>query len=75
MYIKRGSSGEVYGVEVSLSQYMTFTTEKPEKLALEHYINLHGDFKQSLEAFKKDYEHSGLSLPEFIKITNLKPSS
>src|SRR5690606_23993205 len=27
-YIKRGSTGEVYGNEVSLEQYLTYTTEK-----------------------------------------------
>ncbi|RYE24110.1 MAG: TraG family conjugative transposon ATPase, partial [Sphingobacteriaceae bacterium] len=34
-YLKRGAVGEVYGNEVSLHQYLTYTTEKPEKSALE----------------------------------------
>ncbi|MDN3586158.1 TraG family conjugative transposon ATPase [Pedobacter aquatilis] len=75
VYIKRGSTGEVYGVEVSLKQYMTFTTEKPEKLALEHYLNLHGDFRASLDAFFADFESSRGSLAEFIKIINLNQTS
>ena len=66
VYIKRGSMGEVYGVEVSLAQYLTFSTEKPEKRALEHYMNLHGEFSSSLDAFIKDFHHSGLTLNEFI---------
>src|SRR5690606_40174805 len=33
VYIRRGASGEVYGVEVSLVQYLGYTTEKPEKTA------------------------------------------
>src|SRR5690606_40569626 len=28
VYIRRGSTGEVYGVEVSLYQYLCYTTEK-----------------------------------------------
>ncbi|HKG05638.1 MAG TPA: TraG family conjugative transposon ATPase, partial [Pedobacter sp.] len=30
VYIRRGMVGEVYGVEVSMAQYLTFSTEKPE---------------------------------------------
>jgi hypothetical protein len=37
-YLKRGSKGEVYGNEVSLEQYLTYTTEKPEKSAVEYYV-------------------------------------
>src|SRR5690606_9318832 len=40
VYIRRGATGEVYGVEVSLQQYLTYTTEKPEKLAIESYVRL-----------------------------------
>ena len=35
--MKRGSKGEVYGNEVSIEQYLTYTTEKPEKSAVEYY--------------------------------------
>ena len=66
VYIKRGSMGEVYGVEVSLAQYLTFSTEKPEKRALEHYMSLYGEFSSALDAFIKDFHHSGLTLNEFI---------
>src|SRR5690606_37777240 len=37
VYIRRGSEGEVYGVEVSIYQYLAYTTEKPEKSAVEVY--------------------------------------
>ena len=74
VYIKRGSSGEVYGVEVSLRQYMTFSTEKPEKLALEYYITQHGDYRIALDAFIKDFEQSGTALNHFINQVLLKQS-
>jgi len=70
VYIKRGSEGEVYGVEVSLRQYLTFSTEKPEKLALEYYVSRYGNYPSALDAFILDFEHSGLELPAFIKKVN-----
>ncbi|WP_316806844.1 hypothetical protein [Pedobacter agri] len=71
VYIKRGSTGEVYGVEVSLKQYMTFSTEKPEKRALERYLSLHGEYRKGLDAFISDFQAANLSLSEFIKKVNL----
>lgn len=50
-YLKRGSTGEVYGNEVSLSQYLTYTTEKPEKNALEIYVAKYGNYQKALEKF------------------------
>jgi len=60
----------VYGVEVSLRQYMTFSTEKPEKRALESYLKHHGNYQDALDAFIYDLEGSGLSLTEFINQVN-----
>jgi len=71
VYIKRGNSGEVYGVEVSLKQYMTFSTEKPEKRALERYLSLHGEYRKALDAFISDFQAANLSISEFIKKVNL----
>lgn len=73
VYIKRGSTGEVYGVEVSIFQYLTFTTEKPEKTAVEYYVNLYGSYPLGLEKFISDMQLSGLSLPEFVKKVNSPP--
>ncbi|WP_231426456.1 TraG family conjugative transposon ATPase [Pedobacter sp. Leaf250] len=70
VYIKRGSTGEVYGVEVSLRQYMTFSTEKPEKRALEYYLSHHGNYQNALDAFIYDLGSSALSLNEFINQVN-----
>lgn len=70
VYIRRGLVGEVYGVEVSLRQYLTFSTEKPEKRALEYYISREGSFHQGLESFIAEMESSGLSLDAFVKKVN-----
>jgi hypothetical protein len=66
VYIRRGLSGEVYGVEVSLRQYLTFSTEKPEKLLLERYIAKYGSYRAGLDALMDELEDSGCSLDEFI---------
>ena len=69
-YLKRGSSGEVYGNEVSLAQYMTFTTEKPEKTAFEVYLRFYSDFELALENFLSDLKSSGRSLNQMVKEVN-----
>jgi conjugation system TraG family ATPase len=70
VYIRRGATGEVYGVEVSLKQYLTYTTEKPEKSAIEYYVAMHGSYAKALDAFITDFQASGLSLPAFIAWIN-----
>ncbi|MNK82392.1 AAA-like domain protein [compost metagenome] len=70
VYIRRGLMGEVYGVEVSLRQYLTFSTEKPEKRALEYYVSREGSFHQGLETFISEMESCGLSLDAFVKKVN-----
>ncbi|MFA6083406.1 TraG family conjugative transposon ATPase [Mucilaginibacter sp.] len=70
VYIRRGAVGEVYGVEVSLHQYLTYTTEKPEKSAVESYTNRFGSYPEGLDAFIRDLKESGKSLPAFISQVN-----
>jgi conjugation system TraG family ATPase len=70
VYIRRGSTGEVYGVEVSLYQYLTYTTEKPEKSAIEIYIQAFGGYHQGLDAFVEDFKASKLSLHLFFGEVN-----
>lgn len=70
VYIRRGSVGEVYGVEVSIYQYLTYTTEKPEKRAVEAYMKHYGSYRKGLEAFVSDMEKSGKSLPAFVTSVN-----
>lgn len=67
MYIKRGSTGEVYGIEVSIEEYLTYTTERKEKDARDIYIHTHGDFVEGLRSFVYDLKTSGLSLPNFVR--------
>ncbi|WP_312352580.1 TraG/VirB4 family ATPase [Sphingobacterium siyangense] len=70
VYIKRGSTGEVYGVEVSLEQYLTYTTEKPEKLAVETYTKSFGNYPSGLERFVNDMKTSGSVLSSFVSLIN-----
>lgn len=70
VYIRRGSTGEVYGVEVSLFQYLCFSTEKPEKNAVERYAQLYGEYADGLKAFVKDFKRSGLKLEAFVAQVN-----
>jgi len=72
VYIRRGSSGEVYGVEVALEQYLTYTTEKPEKSAVEAYTSKFGSYPAGLDAFIRDLKASKLSLPAFVSHVNQK---
>jgi len=72
VYIKRGSSGEVYGVEVSIEQYLCYTTEKPEKMAVEKYVANYGSYQNGIEAFVGDLQKSGLSLSAFVNQVNNK---
>lgn len=70
VYIRRGTVGEVYGVENSIYQYLTYTTEKPEKAAVEIYANTYGTYQMGLEAFVSDFEKSGLPLEAFVRKVN-----
>lgn len=70
VYVRRGAVGEVYGVEVSLAQYLTYTTEKPEKIAVEIYTSAMGSYPDGLDSFIADMDQSGLQLPEFVRQVN-----
>ncbi|WP_339867097.1 TraG family conjugative transposon ATPase [uncultured Algoriphagus sp.] len=74
VYIRRGATGEVYGVEVSLYQYLTYTTEKPEKSAVEIYTEAFGDYQNGLDAFVENFKASQLSLHNFIREVNKQGS-
>lgn len=70
VYIRRGAVGEVYGVEVSMAQYLSYTTEKPEKTAVESYTNRYGSYPEGLDAFISDLRSSGKTLSAFINTVN-----
>ena len=69
-YMRRGAVGEVYGNEVSIHQYLTYTTEKPEKSAVEKYVRHYGDYPSGLDAFVNDLKQSGLTLGAFVSAVN-----
>lgn len=69
-YMKRGDRGEVYGLEVSIHQYLVYTTEKKEKDAVAKYIKKHGNYRQGLEAFVSDLKSSKLKLSDFTDKVN-----
>jgi len=70
VYIRRGAVGEVYGVEVSLAQYLCYTTEKPEKSAVQQYHLRTGSYEQGISAFIADYRQSGKTLNAFVAWVN-----
>lgn len=70
-YLKRGSRGEVYGNEVSMEQYLTYTTEKPEKSAILHYVNALGSYNKALSAFVADVKKYGEKTDVVFALVNL----
>lgn len=70
-YIKRGSKGEVYGNEVSLEQYLTYTTEKPEKSAIEYYVKANGNYDDALKIFINDLYDFKDDLGNMVSLINL----
>ena len=70
VYIKRGEFGAVYGVEVSMHQYLTYTTEKPEKLAVETYVHHYGSYETGVDRFIEDMKEAELSTSAFVVLIN-----
>lgn len=70
-YLKRGSKGEVYGNEVSLEQYLTYTTEKPEKSAVEYYVQKYGNYDEALEIFVEQVKNFGDDMGSMVSLVNL----
>lgn len=70
VYIKRGATGEVYGVEVSLAEYLTYTTEKKEKDAIDSYVENFDSYEMAIVSFISDFKESKLSLGRFINKVN-----
>lgn len=70
VYIKRGAIGEVYGVEVPIEEYLTYTTERSEKDALQIYLDYYECYENAMDNFVGDMKESGLELPAFVKKIN-----
>lgn len=70
-YLKRGAVGEVYGNEVSLSQYLTYTTEKPEKRAVELYVKKYGNYQKALEKFIDHIHSFNGNIKDLVALVNV----
>ena len=71
VFIRRGSTSAVYGVEEPHECYMTYTTERAEKEALKLYKRaLKCNHQQAIEAYCRDWDASGItkSLPFAQKV-------
>ena len=61
VFIRRGLSSDVYGVEEPRECYMTYTTERAEKEALKLYkAELKCTHQQAIEAYVRDWNRSGI---------------
>ena len=69
VFIRRGSTSGVYGVEESHECYMTYTTERAEKDALKLYKSELGcSHQEAIERYCRDWENSGIGAPlEFAR--------
>lgn len=74
VYIRRGAEGEVYGVEVSLNEYIAFTTERAEKEAFNIYLTHYPSFEEANNAFVEDLNNTGTSLSAFCARINAAKS-
>ena len=70
-YLKRGAKGEVYGNEVSMEQYLTYTTEKPEKSAILYYVKALGNYDKALDAFVADVKKYKEKADAIFALVNL----
>ena len=84
VFIRRGSTSGVYGVEEPRECYMTYTPARAEKEALKLYKReLRCSHQEAIEAYCRDWTASGIgkSLPFAQKVNgagrvlNLKPST
>lgn len=82
VFIRRGTTSGVYGMEEPHECYMTYTTERAEKEALKLYKKeLRCSHQEAIEAYCRDWDASGIgkSLPfaqkvnETGRVLNLRP--
>jgi conjugation system TraG family ATPase len=67
LYIRRGSTGEVYGIELPVEQYLTFSTERVERETLEVYLDYYTGYENAMDHLVSDMKESGLSLSSFCR--------
>ncbi|MCS2404787.1 conjugal transfer protein TraG [Bacteroides salyersiae] len=82
VFIRRGTTSGVYGVEEPHECYMTYTTERAEKEALKLYKKeLRCSHQEAIEAYCRDWDASGIgkAMPfaqkvnETGRVLNLRP--
>jgi hypothetical protein len=54
-----------------LEQYLTYTTEKPEKSALEYYVKEYGNFDKALEVITAQVKTFEDDMGSMISLVNL----
>jgi hypothetical protein len=54
-----------------LEQYLTYTTEKPEKSAVEYYVQKYGNYDEALRKIVDDLKNFGDSLENLVSLVNL----
>ena len=83
VFIRRGTTSGVYGVEEPHECYMTYTTERVEKEALKLYKKeLRCSLQEAIEAYCRDWDASGIGKPlpfaqkvnETGRVLNLRPA-
>lgn len=72
LYIRRGAVGEVYGIELPVEQYLTFSTERVERETLEKYLDSYSTYETAMDHLVADMKASGLSLSAFCKMIHKK---
>ena len=72
VFIRRGSTSGVYGVEESRECYMAYTTERAEKDALKLYKQeLQCSHQEAIERYCKDWDNSDVASPlEFARLVH-----
>ncbi len=72
VFIRRGTTSNVYGVEEPRECYMTYTTERAEKEALKLYKHeLKCSHQQAIEAYCRDWKKSKINKSlEFAQMVN-----
>ncbi|MEO8870201.1 MAG: TraG family conjugative transposon ATPase, partial [Granulicella sp.] len=72
VYIRRGHEGEVYGIEVPFEEYLTYTTARHERQALEIYLEEYNGYETAINKMVNDLRVSKSSMLDFCNTVNKK---
>ncbi|MHA4811778.1 TraG family conjugative transposon ATPase [Flavitalea flava] len=62
VFISLGPDSKVYRVELSLEEYLVYTTEESEKLKVQEYTRSHGNIKDGIIALARDIRNGSTKL-------------